>query len=739
MSEYYCVNVRINNKEKHPNADTLALVNIFDGYPVVVKDSEVNVGDLFTYISPDAMLPMHRPEFNWLQSKSKPKEWHRLRAAKLRGVFSMGLLVPAPPGTVEGQDVSEILGVVKYEPPVERVTVNEAGKKTRSARNYETQKFDRVVCATMVLLSLALTIWFPPWYIMSGGALTTLAAGLWAIQWNRRRNQKPMIPYYDLDGYRRYKDIFQEFEPVSISEKVHGCVPNTSTITMADGSFKYMHQIEIGDYILGVDGNGNSTSTKVINKFNNGKCEEWMRLSGNRRSAGRGYHRFVLKCTPNHKVYCPNKGKYLPAGTLQVGDNINVVRTDPGLSPIQYQVLLGKMLGDGCYRSTSETGACIQFGHKEEDFGYLNWTIKALGSLCLEKTISEKTSGYGTEMVSVNTNQNYWIYEAFHSMKNSEGKKYVPEWVASKMTPLTLAFWYMDDGSLGHHEDQEDRANFAVCGFTEEDCKVLTKGLLKFDILATFYQDPKGYSRLRLNAEEAEKFFLLVAPYIPKCMHRKLPERHRTSEGWLPNPEIEFKPIVTSQTIDLIERNVTIGSSKYDLETETHNYFANGVLVHNCSASYVYSNSKFHVKSRTVFRTGNDLWTKTAEKYGLEEVMKKYPNLVLFGEIFGDGVQDLTYGGGLQFVAFDLMDLHTRQYYSVGDFQKWCDENGVPRVPVLYEGPWKNDLTSLAEGVTTLRGGHVREGIVIKPQFEARDNRIGRKVLKLPGSGFLLR
>ena len=72
----------------------------------------------------------------------------------------------------------------------------------------------------------------------------------------------------------------------------------------------------------------------------------------------------------------------------------------------------------------------------------------------------------------------------------------------------------MDDGSLGHGNadtGSEDKANFAVCSFTEEDCETLRRGLAKFGI-GSVYFTAEGYSRLRLNADDAEHVFFVCRP-----------------------------------------------------------------------------------------------------------------------------------------------------------------------------------------------------------------------------------
>jgi RNA ligase (TIGR02306 family) len=130
-----------------------------------------------------------------------------------------------------------------------------------------------------------------------------------------------------------------------------------------------------------------------------------------------------------------------------------------------------------------------------------------------------------------------------------------------------------------------------------------------------------------------------------------------------------------------------------------------------------------------------------AEKYGLSGILSKNEGLVLYGEVLGPGIQDLTYGLLSPEVRFfDIFDMKKGVWWDQGDFREWCNEYGLPVVPTLYYGPFNLDMCySLAEGVTTMGGGHVREGIVVKPERERWDQRMGRVFLKLPGEGYLLR
>lgn len=109
----------------HPNADTLSLVKVESlDYQIIGKTSEWNIGDICVYVEPDSILP-DRPQYEWLGKRAKHR---RIRATKIRGLYSFGLLVRPteeelrqisaefPVDRHWGQDVSEIMGITHYQP-----------------------------------------------------------------------------------------------------------------------------------------------------------------------------------------------------------------------------------------------------------------------------------------------------------------------------------------------------------------------------------------------------------------------------------------------------------------------------------------------------------------------------------------------------------------------------------------------------------------------------------------------
>jgi RNA ligase (TIGR02306 family) len=122
----------------------------------------------------------------------------------------------------------------------------------------------------------------------------------------------------------------------------------------------------------------------------------------------------------------------------------------------------------------------------------------------------------------------------------------------------------------------------------------------------------------------------------------------------------------------------------------------------------------------------------------LGELARSHAQVILFGEVFGSKVQNLNYGrkGEFGFAAFDV--LADGRYLDAPQFLDLCARHNVPTVPVLHSGAFSLDrVKQLAEGPTTLGGGHIREGVVVRPKVERIDPKVGRAVLKYIGDGYL--
>ena len=126
---------RIDDLKQIEGADFIELA-LIKGWQAIVKKGEYKVGDTVLYFEIDSFLPI-RPVFEFLLKGSKPKKMLvdgeerkgiLLKTKKLRGVISQGLVMPfsliqnhpdyKKQPLIVGSDVSEMLGIIKYELPI---------------------------------------------------------------------------------------------------------------------------------------------------------------------------------------------------------------------------------------------------------------------------------------------------------------------------------------------------------------------------------------------------------------------------------------------------------------------------------------------------------------------------------------------------------------------------------------------------------------------------------------------
>lgn len=138
----------------------------------------------------------------------------------------------------------------------------------------------------------------------------------------------------------------------------------------------------------------------------------------------------------------------------------------------------------------------------------------------------------------------------------------------------------------------------------------------------------------------------------------------------------------------------------------------------------------------------------------LLNVMKdRHGQFIIYGEIFGEGIQSLNYGTYRKFCAFDiLVDGHFLDYPT---FRYICNYHEIPMVPLLFEGQygdfadmdnewWATGDTRQWSGPDTIgldgkaRKRHMKEGFVIKPMIERSHPKIGRLALKYVSNDYLL-
>lgn len=136
-----CFVARINEIKEIPGADNIEL-GVVGGWNCIIKKGKYKVDELVIVATTDAVIPQELSDAigvtNYLRKGG------RVRSIKLKGVYSECLIMSPeslgldPSQLKEGQDLQDILGIFKYEPPA--VQIQLASGKIRKCKENEAFK-----------------------------------------------------------------------------------------------------------------------------------------------------------------------------------------------------------------------------------------------------------------------------------------------------------------------------------------------------------------------------------------------------------------------------------------------------------------------------------------------------------------------------------------------------------------------------------------------------------------------
>ena len=132
---------KIGSVSEIPGADNIELATV-GGWNAITKKGEYKVDDLVVVATTDAVIPKELSD--QLGVTNYLRKGQRVRTVKLRGVYSECLIMSlsqvfksnmSVDGFVEGQDMMEVLGITKYEPPAKVITLVSGGRKVKYHQN----------------------------------------------------------------------------------------------------------------------------------------------------------------------------------------------------------------------------------------------------------------------------------------------------------------------------------------------------------------------------------------------------------------------------------------------------------------------------------------------------------------------------------------------------------------------------------------------------------------------------
>lgn len=393
-----------------------------------------------------------------------------------------------------------------------------------------------------------------------------------------------------------------EFYSDIVEQGGEGCFACFTKVLMGDGSLKKIKDVCVGDivksYDLSLDAVVNKKVTKV---FFNGKkpISEWHTVYHGKPLGKRGLHQNFYQgsrilCTKNHKFF--DGESFTENSELSFCYEYSPVFTNFGI-----QALYGLMLSDGMYPTSSRSGnICQKLNNPFTD--YLINQLKYCGK------VKHFTSGKGSEIASILIEKRY-LYP-FDGLITGEGnsiKNFDFSGVISSLNEVGLAYFFMGDGY-----GSDKSISLGMYSYSDKEVNCMIDKLSSYHItchkkIDERVKDNGSNSRVQLilNKENSKRFSLLISKYIHPSMRYKISNFVESNEFY---DEPFMKLGLLKRSLEkcnwIWNRKSPTGYknsiSAYDLEVEdTHSYFAEGVLVHNCVFKNV--NAPYHATtSRTV-------------------------------------------------------------------------------------------------------------------------------------------
>ena len=196
-------------------------------------------------------------------------------------------------------------------------------------------------------------------------------------------------------------------------------------------------------------------------------------------------------------------------------------KTKSFLSDQCQEVILGTLLGDGSLQiNRGYQNARLSFRHSDKQKDYFFWKAELLQEICSNNCFWEQPAEREDKKSAKLRFQSTALPELteIHRLITKRGKRKVSRKWLNKLTPLSLAIWWMDDGSLVVNSR---RGVLCTDSFSYEEHKVIARYfqvVWKIRTQIGSHHDKKtGKTFYRLwirSTKELKKFLTIILPHI---------------------------------------------------------------------------------------------------------------------------------------------------------------------------------------------------------------------------------
>ncbi len=194
------------------------------------------------------------------------------------------------------------------------------------------------------------------------------------------------------------------------------------------------------------------------------------------------------------------------------------------LTSRQKEILVGSLLGDAHLESRYKLGsATLRIEHSYKQKEYVDWLHNEFKEWVRTPPRKRTRWRWGKEHNKfLFMTYGHKILGEFRELFYRNRIKIIPKNIESFLTPLSLAIWYMDDGSI---KSSRHRGMFLnTQSFSPLEVKKLQRILKKKFLTETITRKDKNGLQIYILGKSAENFIGLIRPYIIPSMEYKIPK-----------------------------------------------------------------------------------------------------------------------------------------------------------------------------------------------------------------------
>lgn len=199
------------------------------------------------------------------------------------------------------------------------------------------------------------------------------------------------------------------------------------------------------------------------------------------------------------------------------------------LSDCCKSVILGSLLGDGSLKLyKGYKNARLSVRHSEVQKDYLLYKIQYLKEIENPRSLQiQKPSGKSKHQKLLFESNSHEELTKLYNYTYKHNQLVIRRRWLNNMTSLSLAIWWLDDGSL---IGNKKKGVLCTDGFDEKSVLLLSKYLLKVWGIKTRVGNVKRvrdgvtnlYPRLWLSTNELKKFIHIIKDWVPESMQYKI-------------------------------------------------------------------------------------------------------------------------------------------------------------------------------------------------------------------------